>query len=67
MELDGDCAEVSAPAMSIHAAAAHKKAITSLIIKNMNERSKFSPGPTGLVTDQPQRLPSSTKQSGRTL
>jgi hypothetical protein len=46
VELAGACAEVSAPAISIHAAAAHKKAITSLIIKNMNERSKFSPGPT---------------------
>lgn len=29
----GDCAEVSAPAASIHAAPAHKKAITSLNIK----------------------------------
>ena len=47
VEPAGDCAEVSAPAISIHAAAAHKKAITSLIIRNMNERSKFLPGPTG--------------------
>ena len=29
----GDCAEVSAPATSMHAAVAHKKAITSLNIK----------------------------------
>ena len=44
VELAGDCAVVSALPTSIQAAAAHKKAITSLIIKNMNERSKCSLG-----------------------
>ncbi|PYS20897.1 MAG: hypothetical protein DMF72_19310 [Acidobacteria bacterium] len=47
VELAGFCAVETALATSIHAAAAHKKAIISLIIKNPDERSKCSFGLAG--------------------
>src|ERR1700686_362962 len=62
----GPCAEERAPATSIQAAAAHKKAVNSLIIKNMNERSKCSLGPIRFA-EPAATTTSILKQSGRTL
>ena len=52
VEVDGDWAEVSAPATSIQAAAAVKKAITSLIIKKPKLDLSANPGQLGLGQNQ---------------